>query len=145
VTRILPDNESSLFSGIGKAMQGFFPFGSKDLVRLEDPEFENHFQVYATDQVEARYLLSTSLMRRILDLREAWNGCALRISFLNSNIHVAIPCQRNFFEPDLSQSLLENAPFHRIAGEIRSCLQLVEQLNLDARIWTRQTAPDSSP
>jgi len=144
VTRVLPDNESSLFSGIGKAMQGFFPFGSKDLVRLEDPEFENHFQVYASDQVEARYLLSTSLMRRILDLREAW-GAAVRLSFLNHNIHLAIPCRRNLFEPGLEQSLFEDGPFRRIAGEIRSCLELVEQLNLDNRIWTREATGPGNP
>jgi hypothetical protein len=138
VTRILPDNEQSLFSGIGKAVQGFFPFGSRDLVRLEDPEFENHFQVYATDQVEARYLLSTSFMRRLLDLRELWNRCALRVSFVNAKIHVALPCQENFFEPDLRESLEHNAQFHRIAAEIRSCLELVEHLNLQVAIWRRE-------
>ncbi len=138
VTRILPDNEKSLFAGIGKAMEGFFPFGSKDLVRLEDPEFETHFQVYSSDQIEARYLLSTSLMRRILDLRQAWGGCALRISFVDSSIHVAIPHKANFFEPNLQESLLEpSGEFQRIASEVRSCLELVEQLNLETRIWSR--------
>jgi hypothetical protein len=142
VTRILPDNEKSLFAGIGKAIEGFFPFGSNDLVRLEDPEFETHFQVYSSDQVEARYLLSTSLMRRILDLRQTWGSRALRISFVDSQIHLAIPNQANFFEPNLHDSLLGDGPFQRIAAEIRSCLELVEQLNLETKIWSRS---DASP
>ena len=43
-------------------------------VALEDPEFEDQFEVFASDQIEARYLLTTSLMARILDFKEAV-GC----------------------------------------------------------------------
>ena len=40
-----------------------------ELVKLEDPEFEKSFVVYSGNQTEARYILSTSLMRRILDYK----------------------------------------------------------------------------
>jgi hypothetical protein len=137
-TVVLPDNESGIFSGIGKALQGWFPFGRNDQVRMEDSEFENHFAVFSSDQVEARYILSTSLMRRILDLRRTWGGVALRLSFLDSKIHVAIPCSRNLFEPRLDQPVNDPELIRRVLDEISSCLALVEQLNLNTRIWTRE-------
>ena len=43
-------------------------------VALEDPEFEDQFEVFASDQIEARYLLTTSLMARILEFKAAV-GC----------------------------------------------------------------------
>ncbi|MEM1296346.1 MAG: DUF3137 domain-containing protein [Verrucomicrobiota bacterium] len=137
VTRVLPDNESGLFGSMGKAMQGFFPFGTKDLVRMEDPEFENHFRVYSSDQVEARYILSTSMMRRILSLRNAWSGANIRISFVDSMVNVAIPLKGNFFEPRLKESLHGSSQIQRVAEELKACFDLVEDLNLDTRIWTR--------
>ena len=138
VTRVLPDNESGIFGAMGKAMQGFFPFGSKDLVRMEDPDFENHFQVYSSDQVEARYLLSTTMMRRILSLRNAWKGANIRISFVDSMVNVAIPLKGNFFEPRLQESLHGSSQIQRVAEELKSCFDLVEDLNLDTRIWARE-------
>jgi len=143
-TLVLPDNEKGFFSGIGKAIQGFFPFGRDELVRLEDPEFESHFAVYSSDQVEARYLLSSSLMQRILELRSIWGEVPVRLSFIDSKIHVAIPCSRDLFEPRLDQSLTDSDFLHRLVSEIRSCLDLVEQLNLDRRIWSRRsTSPEA--
>lgn len=137
VTRLLPDNESGIFGSMGKAMQGFFPFGSKDLVRMEDPDFENHFRVYSSDQVEARYILSTSMMRRILTLRNAWKDANIRISFVDSMVNVAIPSDKNFFEPKLKESLHGSSQIQRVAEELKACFDLVDDLDLDTRIWTR--------
>jgi hypothetical protein len=39
-------------------------------IKLEDPVFEKKFEVYSNDQIEARYLLSTSFMARLLQLAE---------------------------------------------------------------------------
>jgi len=42
-------------------------------VQLEDIEFEDEFSVYSTDQVEARYILSPAMMRRILELKNKFD------------------------------------------------------------------------
>ena len=44
-------------------------FGRLEEIELEDPEFMEHFRVYSTDQVEARYILSPSMMERLLAFR----------------------------------------------------------------------------
>ncbi|MGH7504128.1 MAG: DUF3137 domain-containing protein, partial [Longimicrobiales bacterium] len=60
-TTVLPDTAQRFLGGIGQTLQSM-NFMRGELIKLEDPEFERHFVVYADDQVEARYLLSTSLM-----------------------------------------------------------------------------------
>ncbi len=47
-------------------------------VKLEDPIFEKKFEVYSSDQVEARYLLTTSFMERILELSNLFSENKLK-------------------------------------------------------------------
>lgn len=54
--------------------------GSKKLERvgLVDPKFERIFQIYGTDQVMARYLMTPTFMERILELEQALKGKNVR-------------------------------------------------------------------
>ncbi len=67
-TVVLPDASEKVFGKFGQALQKLNVLRD-NLVKLEDPEFEKEFVVYGSDQIEARYILSTSLMRRILDFK----------------------------------------------------------------------------
>lgn len=135
--RVLPDQAERLLGRFGRALQGFKPFSSEKLIYLEDPEFEQQFVVYGSDDVEARYLLSTSMARRILDLKEAWNA-EVRVSLLGSNIHVAISHKRDLFEPDVKSPVDDEAHVLKLVREIRSCLGIVDDLNLNTRIWSKE-------
>lgn len=106
-------------------------------VRLEDPEFNKHFVVYGEDQVEARYVLSTSLMKRITDFREK-QGSQIYLSFVNSFLYVAINYKRDLFEPSYFKKLTN---FNLVKGfyeDIYLAVSIVEELNLNNRIWTKQ-------
>jgi len=135
--RVLPDRAERLLGRFGRALQGFHPFSAEKLVYLEDPEFEKQFVVYGSDDVEARYLLSTSMARRILDLKKAWGG-EVRVSLLGSNIHVAISHKQDMFEPDVTRPVNNETYVHTLVGEIRSCLGIVDDLNLNTRIWSKE-------
>lgn len=77
---------------------------SMQTVHLEDPVFENKFQVMSTDQVEARYLLTTSFMERLLAVEDIFRtgeflgGGQLQCSFYDHQLVFAIPSQQNRFE-----------------------------------------------
>ena len=79
-TFVLPDTLEGILGKFGQKLQSI-NFSCPDLVKLEDPEFEKEFCVYADDQIEARYILSTSLMRRILDYKRKFGG-SIYLSFL---------------------------------------------------------------
>lgn len=134
---VLPDVAEKTFGFLGKKLQSFRPFSDSKLVYMEDPEFEKHFVVYGSDQVEARYLLSTAMLRRILDLKEKWEA-NVHLGFKNSNVQIAITHKGNLFEPDLKQSALDRKQIERLSLELWLCFKIVEDLNLNTRVWTKE-------
>jgi hypothetical protein len=143
-TVVLPDTAQRVFGGIGQALQSM-NFTRGQLIKLEDPEFERAFVVYGDDQVEARYLLSTSLMQRIMDLRQKLNH-DVYLSFAHARLFMALPSNRNRLEPPPLLQLLsfgrapatEEAVLRRIGehvADLKLITGIVEDLNLNRRIW----------
>lgn len=135
-TQILPDRAQRSFGDlIGHWLQSK-NFARGELVKMDSPEFEKEFVVYSTDQVEARYILSPSLMSRIL-LYKKRTGEDLLISFTHSSIHLAIAYNKDLFEASLFHSLLD----YKIALEYTQTLYLaigiVEELKLNQRLWSK--------
>jgi hypothetical protein len=132
---VLPDRAEALAGELGRRLQALrAPVG--ELIRLEDPEFERLFAVYADDPVEVRYLLSAALMARIKDLRLR-HGSAMRLSFAGSHLHVAIAMGRNLFEPRLFGAADAPALYREFWDDIKFITGIIEDLNLNTRIWTR--------
>lgn len=115
-----------------------FHFSTRgERARLEDPDFEKRFDVFTTDQIEARYILSPSLMKRITELDEALGG-RITLSFYNSSLVVAIPDYSNHFEASLWRTLLNKPYFERECDLIVQLVGIVDDLNLNLRIWTKR-------
>lgn len=106
-------------------------------VKLESPEFENSFDVYSNDQIEARYLLSPSMMERLLALDRKFPG-KITVSFRNSNVIIAIPDTTNHFEASIWQSMLNDRILKREFNVICLLLGIVDDLNLNLRIWSKE-------
>lgn len=75
-------------------------FSKLEKVTLEDPEFEKIFEVYSNDQVEARYLLTTAFMERLLKLKKSFNGQDIQCSFYDNKLLIMIELTKNMFEPE---------------------------------------------
>lgn len=110
--------------------------GRKSLVKMENLEFEEEFDVYSTDQVEARYILSTSMLESVLKLRKR-HGYSVQMAFLKSKVYIAIKWNKKFLEPPLKKSLLSEEMVWQYLEEIWSCLEIIEILNLNTRIWSK--------
>lgn len=137
-TRVVPDAaEKMLGSWLGGMLQKASTiFSNTELVKLEDPEFEKEFAVYGTDQVEARYILSTSLMARIMNYRKR-TGNALHLSFRKSKVFVAISTQRNFFEPRIWSTIMNDQLYFGFFHDLDLVLSIIDELNLNLRIWSK--------
>jgi hypothetical protein len=132
-TFVLPDISEKIFGRLGRKLQEQNVL-REQLVKLEDPEFEKEFVVYGTDQVESRYVLSTSLMRRILDFQKKCKH-KIMLSFAGSKIYVAIQFERELFEPGL---LLDFDSMTEYFEDLQLAIGIVEDLNLNTRIWSKQ-------
>lgn len=110
-------------------------FSKLENVNLEDPEFESVFEIYSSDQVEARYLLTSVFMERLLSLSRAFGSERIQCSFYDDRLLMMIPVRRDLFEPGLifkvedfvddSKSLLK---------EMNLIFQIINILKLDQNI-----------
>jgi len=113
---------------------GFFQKSSKgELVKMDSPEFEREFVVYSTDQVLARYVLSTSLMQKILEFKKAVNK-PLYFSFKDKNMYTAISGIDNF-EAVVFKSLTDEKYAKKLITNFYYIATLVKTLSLERRIW----------
>jgi hypothetical protein len=135
-TVVLPDTAEKLFGRIGQKLQSM-NLVRDDLIKLDDPEFEKLFVVYGNDQVGARYILSTSLMKRIVDFKNKTNR-DIYLSFIGSMVFVAISYKRNLFEPRIFETLLDFDPVREYFEDLQLAVGIVDDLNLNTRIWTKR-------
>ena len=81
---------------LGKWFQAWGMPGER--VRLEDPRFEDAFEVYGSDPAEARQLLTPTFMERILELDQRFGGKAVQLAFDADRLLVSIRQSGDRFE-----------------------------------------------
>ena len=91
----------------------FYCVSNMENVKLEDVVFEKHFEVYSTDQIEARYVLTTAFMERMLKLKEVFKGKQIQFSFFDNKVIIAIDTSKDMFEV--------SSLFHKIPDYKRAC------------------------
>ena len=135
-TVVLPDTAEKLFGHFGQKLQSMNIFRGQ-LIKLEDPEFENYFVVYGDDQIQARYILSTSLMERIVEFKKK-TGRKIYLSFVGSKVFVAVSYTKSLFEPRLFRTLVDFEPVREYFEDLQLTIGIVDDLNLNTRIWSKQ-------
>lgn len=135
-TLVLPDTAEKLFGKFGQTLQSMGS-GKRKLVRLENPEFEKEFCVYGEDQVEARYILTPSLMERILAYKRKWKS-RISLSFCESKVYIAISMNKNLFEARIFKPVADYSFMEENLRFLILLTEIVEDLNLNTRIWTKE-------
>ena len=133
---MLPDTAEKIFGKFGQSLQSV-SFGRGELIRLEDPRFEKEFCVYGEDQVEARYILTPSLMERIMAFKNKWNK-DVHLSFLDSRVYIAISMYKDLFELRPFKPAADYAFLEESLRFLTLLTGVVDDLNLNTRIWTKE-------
>jgi len=132
---VLPDFTEKLFGGLAKVFQKMNA-DRDQLIYMEDPEFEKLFKVYTNDPIEARYILSIDLLKRIVEVKNKLNKI-ISLSFVNSKMFLAISSDKDIFNPKMGRSVFDSNMVHEFYNNILSCVQIVDDMNLNTRIWTK--------
>lgn len=108
-------------------------------VTLEDPRFCNKFNAYSSDQVEARYLLTTAFIERFQNLQTAFGTNKAKCSFLKSSfddeVIIAISTKKNLFElGSIFKSLRNPESINGFYNELSSIYNMVGYFKLDQKI-----------
>ncbi|CAH0533328.1 hypothetical protein VST7929_01194 [Vibrio stylophorae] len=111
----------------------FFERQKMARVRLEDPKFERTFEVYGSDQIEARYLLSTAMMERLLHLTTIY-GDKIQACFEQNRLFILIPSKHDYFcgLDNLYQAITFEQPIVQMFNEIIEIHQLIDILKLQS-------------
>lgn len=105
-------------------------------VDLEDPDFKHIFNVYSDNQIEARYILSTNLMSRLVQFNQKAER-KVYLSFVDGFVYIAIPYRQNLFEPQLLRKMTSFSPLKEYFLDLQLMIGIVDDLNLNRRIWQK--------
>lgn len=117
--------DAGVFNVFGGGSNG----GQKlERVGLVDPKFERIFEVWGTDQVEARYLVHPVMMERLLELETTLHGKRIRCAFEGGDLLIAVE-GGNLFEPgDLFKPLVDPSRARRIVNEVASVVRVMDHV-----------------
>jgi hypothetical protein len=139
VTSVIADNGT-----LGNLEDRFLCEG-REHVRVEDPGFEKIYEVYSTDQVGARALLTPAFMERFLALG-ARAGYMPPLALAQDNrLTIALPKAdgRNLFEPpSYRQPAASRAALLALYGDIQAVLLAADAI-IDLDQFSRAAQPSS--
>lgn len=95
-------------------------------VGLGDSRFEKTFEVYSTDQVEARYLVHPVFMERLLALEQAFKGKSVRCAFEKGDLLVAVEGGNKFEIGSMFEPLATPERARRVVDDIAQVLRLID-------------------
>ena len=104
-------------------------------VKLEDVEFSKQYSIYSTDQIEARYLLTTSFMERFKNIVMAFSSETAFCSFSDNYVYIAPYTKKDLFDLcSLTKSITDSKQFDVLFEEFASILELVDHFKLDKKL-----------
>lgn len=123
VTVIRADKKLKLTGDIGTMLER---------VNFEDNVFEKEFDVYSTNQIEARYLLTTAFMERLVRAVDKEKKQIIG-SFEDGKVFIGVQDSKDLFELDLSKPLTDKETFKPLFEEIKQAVELVKSLKLEQK------------
>ncbi|MGB5078179.1 MAG: DUF3137 domain-containing protein, partial [Sphingorhabdus sp.] len=97
-------------------------------VKMVDPRFEDAFDVYGTDQVEARYLVHPAYCERLLDLEKEFAAEKLAALFLEGDLIVTLRTG-DIFESATLNPDQDRDRLGKTIAQFASIVRLVKLLN----------------
>lgn len=104
-------------------------------IHLEDVDFERMFEIYSSDQIEARYLLTTSFMERLKRLSDFFKTTKIQASFFENSLLISFEGCINLFEINSIFEEIDIAmEVTEILKEISLIYDLINSLKLNEKI-----------
>ena len=116
-------------------IKGLNNYGDRlEKVVLEDPNFMNKFKLYSSDQVEARYFVTTAFMERFYNLKTVFGAKGIKCSFLDDRLLIAIENNKDFFEiGSLFKSFHDKESIKQFFMELESIYSMIDYFKLDEK------------
>lgn len=102
-------------------------------VELEDIEINRSYNIRSTNQIEARYIFTTSFIERFKNIKKVFKAKYVRASFYNNRMVIVMNIGKDLFYINQFKKLTKK-DFDNIFEELCSVFLLVEELKLNQKI-----------
>lgn len=101
---------------------------SKDLIMMEDQEFNSTFSVFSDDKHTAYYILTPHFIEKLKELNDEDN---YRFSFKDNKVHIAVGNNRTMFDYNPYLKIKSTETIKNIKEDVERINQIVDTLTLD--------------
>ncbi len=111
-------------------------FQEMEPVKLENIEFEKYFSVFGSSQIEARYVLTPTMMEAMVNIKKKYSN-SVHFAFVGTKVYIAMNFVSDLFEPRIFSTGVRFEDMEVMNNQFRIIQTLVHELNLNTRIWTK--------
>ena len=104
-------------------------------IELTDHDFNKEFVVMTTDDIEARYILSTNFARKIMEYSDTNDG-KVEFAFVDTKMFIFKRTKKDHFSGQLRNSN-DEARLREIYDDFLEYFSIVDELTLNRRIWSK--------
>ena len=98
-------------------------------------EFEKKYDVFTDDEVEARYLITPSLMERLNNIKLSFKANKISASFYNDKFFIALHTNKDLFSiGSLTKPAYDPNQIFQMFEEMMSIYRLIDHFKLDQKI-----------
>lgn len=109
-------------------------FNNLKRVGIESVEFEKIYEIYSDNQVEARYILTTSMMKHMLELKNKFSK--IEYSFFDEYVFINIKTKKNLFEcSSFFRSIINQKRIDKTFQELYLLFSIIDTLKLNEKIY----------
>lgn len=135
-------HSTTLLQRKGKHNKWFGLGGTRDVIELDGhrlqyvdqvhPAFEDVFEVFSTDQIEARVLIHPSYIEHLIALEKSFHGKSIRALFVDQHLVLAVESD-NMFESGSMKAEDDHAHAQATADQFASLARLMLAINQNKR------------
>ncbi|QVK21487.1 DUF3137 domain-containing protein [Mycoplasmatota bacterium] len=103
-------------------------FDRYERIKLEGVEFNKTFKVYATDSHTAFYVLTPTIMEKLIEIENDYPG-TFYLSFIEGKIYIALDNRRDNFEIGVFKKIDES-----LINEFENQLKIISDIIVDLRL-----------
>ena len=103
-------------------------------IKLEDGNFNNNFDTYSDDEVEARYHLTPAFIERINNMKTSFRATNISVSFYDKYLLLAFENTGDLFSvANLNKKVDDNRQYFQMFEEILSIIKLIDHFKLNEK------------
>lgn len=101
---------------------------------LEDVIFENKYDVYTDNEIEARYLITTAFMERLNNIQKIFNSKKISCAFYKGSLYIAVYTDKDLFKLfDLNKPLDDYEQLMIFFNEVLSIYKCIDYFKLSEK------------